>query len=73
MSRRNGIVYQAIHPTNNLTQRRRRRLLRVLASHGWASVQEAADALDKNAYESILGVGPILVRIMREWLAESEA
>ena len=55
---------------NKLTERRRRRLLTVLQSHGWQSVQEAAKAVDKGAWESIKGVGPVLAKVMREWLAE---
>jgi hypothetical protein len=35
-------------------------------------VQEAARVVDKGEYESINGVGPVLARVMREWLAEQE-
>lgn len=57
-----------------ITHRRRARLLLALAKLGFASVQEAASALDANApYESIRGVGAVLGETMREWLAEIRA
>jgi hypothetical protein len=58
---------------DKLTQyRRRNRLLSALRKHGWETVQEAARVVDKGEYESINGVGPVLARVMREWLAEQE-
>jgi hypothetical protein len=43
-----------------------------LRKHGWETVQEAARVVDKGEYESINGVGPVLAKTMREWLAEQE-
>lgn len=54
-----------------VVERRRKRLLSALAKHGWSSVKEAAQAVDKGSWEAIKGVGPVLAKVMREWLAES--
>jgi predicted flap endonuclease-1-like 5' DNA nuclease len=53
--------------------RRRNRLMSALHKLGFLSVQEIAALMDKDAdYTSINGVGPVLAKTMREWLAEQE-